>query len=52
VFARIVSDLKTRERRVPVLDALIAATAIVEDIPLVTQDRDYDAIPGLKVVRV
>jgi predicted nucleic acid-binding protein len=51
-FARIVADLKARNRRVPVLDALIAATAIVEQIPLVTQDRDYDAIHGLTVLHV
>ncbi len=32
--------------------ALIAATAIVEQTPVVTQDRDYDAIAGLEVLRV
>jgi predicted nucleic acid-binding protein len=37
---------------VPVLDALIAATAIVARIPVVTQDRDYEAIPNLEVIRV
>jgi predicted nucleic acid-binding protein len=51
-FAKIVVDLKARGRRVPLLDALIAATAVVEEIPLVTQDRDYDSIAGLDVVRV
>jgi predicted nucleic acid-binding protein len=51
-FAHIVADLKRRDRRVPLLDALIAATAIVEQIPLVTQDRDYEAIAGLELVRV
>jgi predicted nucleic acid-binding protein len=34
------------------LDALVAATAVVEKIPVVTQDRDYDAIPGVDVIRV
>src|SRR2546429_4470067 len=38
-FARIVAELRTRRRRVPVLDALVAATAVVEGIPIVTQDR-------------
>ena len=33
-------------------DALVAATAIVEQIPVVTQDDDYDAIPGVQVIRV
>jgi predicted nucleic acid-binding protein len=51
-FARIVAELKGRRRRVPLLDALIAATAIVEQIPVVTQDRDYDATTGLDVVQV
>ncbi len=51
-FARIVAALRTGRRRVPVLDALVAATAVVEQIPVVTQDRDYDAIPGVEVIRV
>lgn len=50
-FARIVADLRSRRRRVPILDALIAATAVAEQIPIVTQDRDYDAIAGLEVLR-
>jgi hypothetical protein len=49
-FARIVADLRTRQRRVPLLDALIAATAMVEGIPLITQARDYEAIPGVDVI--
>ncbi len=51
-FARIVALLRTDGRRVPVLDALVAATALAEQIPVVTQDRDYEDIPGLEVVRV
>lgn len=51
-FARIVADLRVRRRRVPILDALLAATSVVEQIPVVTQDRDYAAIPGVKVIRV
>ncbi len=51
-FGRIVADLRRRERRVRILDALVAATAIVEQIPVVTQDRDYDAIPGVEVILV
>lgn len=51
-FARIVAALRVGRRRVPVLDALLAATAAVEQIPVVTQDRDYDAIPGVEVIRV
>jgi hypothetical protein len=33
-------------RRVPILHALIAATAIDEQIPVVTQDNDHGAIRG------
>jgi predicted nucleic acid-binding protein len=51
-FAHIVAALRPSRRRVPVLDALVAATAVVEQIPVVTQDRDYDAIPGVEVIRV
>jgi hypothetical protein len=51
-FARIVAALRTGGRRVPILDALVAATAIVEQIPVVTQDNDYEAIPGVEVIRV
>ncbi len=49
--ARVVAALRLAGRRVPVLDALVAATALVEQIPVVTQDRDYDAIPGVGVIR-
>ena len=51
-FARIVSALHADGRRLPILDALVAATAIVEQIPVVTQDPEYDAIPGVEVIRV
>lgn len=51
-FARIVSTLRARGRRVPILDALVAATAIVQQIPIVTQDTDYEAIPGVTMIRV
>jgi predicted nucleic acid-binding protein len=51
-FARIVAALRADGRRVPILDALVAATAIVEQIPMVTQDNDYEVIPGVEVIRV
>jgi predicted nucleic acid-binding protein len=51
-FARIAAALRTERRWVPILDVLVAATAIAEQIPVVTQDRDYDAIPGVDVIRV
>ncbi len=51
-FARIVAALRTGSRRVTILDAFVAATAMVEQIPVVTQDKDYGAIPGVEVIRV
>jgi predicted nucleic acid-binding protein len=51
-FAAIVADLRTRGRRVPVLDALIAATAVSHGIPIVSQDRDFEEIRGVEVIRV
>lgn len=51
-FARIAAALRAGGRRVPILDALVAATAIVEQIPVVTQDNDYEAIPGVEVIRI
>jgi hypothetical protein len=36
----------------PVNDSWIAATAIAHDIPVVTQDDDYDDALGLEVIKV
>jgi predicted nucleic acid-binding protein len=52
VWAHLVADLRNRGRRVPVNDAWIAATAMSRNLPVVTQDSDYDAIDGLRVIRV
>ncbi len=38
--------------RMPLNDSWIAATAIAARIPVVSQDGDYDGIPGLDVIRV
>lgn len=51
-FARIVAALRTAGHRVPILDALVAATAAVEQIPVVTQEGDYEVIPGVEVISV
>ena len=51
-FARIVPELRPRRRRMPVLDALVAATAVAARMPVVTQARDYEDIPGVEVIRV
>jgi predicted nucleic acid-binding protein len=51
-FAQIAAALRADCRRIPILDVLVAATAISERMPVVTQDRDYDVIPGVEVIRV
>lgn len=38
--------------RMPLNDSWIAATAIAHKLPVVSQDADYDGIPGLEVIRV
>jgi hypothetical protein len=44
--------LRDAARRMPLNDSWIAATAIANDIPVVSQDDDYDNLPGLEVIRV
>lgn len=38
--------------RLGVQDAWIAATAIAHNAELLTQDADFDAVPGLRVTRL
>jgi len=51
-WSRLVATLRAAGRRMPVNDSWIAATALAHDLPLVTQDADYDVVPGLRVIRV
>lgn len=51
-WARLRVDLRDAGRRMNVNDAWIAATALAHQLPLVSQDSDYDVVPGLKVIRV
>lgn len=51
-WARLRVSLRERGRRLGVNDSWIAATAIAHDLALVTQDDDYDDLPGLMVIRV
>lgn len=44
--------LRDAGRRMPLNDSWIAATAIAHGIPVVSQDGDYDDVPGLSVIRV
>ena len=51
-FAEIVADGRRRGRRPRVLDALIGATAVSNDIPVYTRDSDFEDMAGVTVVRV
>ena len=44
--------LREAGRRLPLNDSWIAATAIAQRLPVVSQDDDYDEVPGLEVIRV
>jgi len=50
-FAALVVEMRAAGRgRLGVQDAWIAATAIAHDADLLTQDTDFDAVMGLRVV--
>jgi predicted nucleic acid-binding protein len=51
-WALLVSLLRAEARKVPINDSWIAATAIAHGVPIVTQDSDYDAMPGVEVIKV
>ncbi len=51
-WARLRVLLRDMQKRMPVNDSWIAATAISLGVPVVTQDEDYVEVPGLKIVRV
>jgi predicted nucleic acid-binding protein len=53
-WARLRALLAEKGRRVNVNDAWIAATAMTYQLPVVTQDADYDAMEdlGVEVIRV
>lgn len=51
-WALLVSRLRAAGRKVPINYSWIAATAIAHQVPIVTQDADYDAMPDLEVIRL
>lgn len=51
-WALLVARLRAAGRKAPINECWIAATALAHDIPIVTQDGDYDAMPDLKVHRL
>ena len=51
-WAGLVARLREAGRRMPINDSWIAATALAGDMAVATQDDDYDAVPGLEVIRL
>ena len=51
-WALLISRLRAMERQAPINDSWIAATAIAHRVPVVTQDSDYDDMPGVEVIRI
>ena len=52
-FATLVVEMRAGGRgKLGVQDAWIAATAITHDADLLTQDDDFDAVPGLRVIKL
>jgi predicted nucleic acid-binding protein len=51
-WALLISGLRTAGRSAPLNDSWIAATAITHQIPVVTQDADYDDMPGVEVIKI
>ncbi|MCX9190413.1 VapC toxin family PIN domain ribonuclease [Carbonactinospora thermoautotrophica] len=51
-WSRLVAELRAAGRKAPINDTWIAATALAHDLPVATQDADYDHMPGLKVIRL
>jgi predicted nucleic acid-binding protein len=49
-FAELVAALRAEERRAPVIDTLIAATAIAHELDLYTQDEGFSIFPGLTCI--
>lgn len=52
VWAALRLALRDAGRRMPLSDSWIAATALAYEVPVVSQDADYDDVPGLAVIRV
>lgn len=51
-WAELRAALRAVGRKMPLNDSWIAATAIAHDLPVATQDDDYDNVPGLDVVKL
>jgi predicted nucleic acid-binding protein len=51
-WALLISRLRAAGRKAAINDSWVAATAIAYAIPIVTQDTDYAAMPGVDVIKI
>jgi hypothetical protein len=51
-FAEIVADARRKRRHPRVVDALIAATAVANGLPLYSQDRDFRLMSRVQLILV
>jgi hypothetical protein len=51
-WARLRVELREAGRRMPLNDSWIAATAIAWQVPVISQDDDFEDVPGLELIRV
>lgn len=51
-WARLRVQLRDTGQRMPVNDSWIAATAMAQGVPVVTQEDDFPDVGGLTVIRV
>ncbi len=52
MFAEIVAEARRVGRRPKIMDTWIAATALAHDLPIYTQDEDFESIPKVRVQRI
>lgn len=52
IFAELAAEARREGRRPKIMDTWIAATALSHDLPVYTQDSDFDSIPKVLVVRM
>lgn len=51
-FAELAAEARRQGRRPNILDTWIAATAVVHGLPVFTQDDDFLAMPGVRIIRI
>lgn len=51
-WALLVTRLRAAESKVPLNDSWIAATAMAHEVPVMTQNAEYESVPDLDVIRI